>query len=112
MIQESLLDWSPPEPKGATYEPVRDGKRLCAQALRVYAFVKDGCWHTLAEIAAATGDPEPSVSARLRQIRASGFTVERAYVENGLWKYRALRQEQTECCSQESSSGSSSSSSS
>jgi hypothetical protein len=106
-----LLDWTP-TPRGETFSQERDGARLGAQYLRVRDLMRDGIWRTLEGISAATGDPQASISARLRDMRRNGFTVERAYVENGLWKYRALRQEQTECCSQESSLGSSSSSSS
>ena len=40
---------------------------------RVWKIVKDGKWHTLAEISAATGDPQPSVSARLRDFRKAKF---------------------------------------
>ena len=43
----------------------------------MFDFVSDGSWHTLSEIAAATGDPEASVSARLRGFRSMGCTVER-----------------------------------
>lgn len=88
-----LLDWCPPEPRGTTYGPARDKARLCAQGLRVFAFVKDGLWHTLAEISAATGDPQASVSARLRSIRQSGHTVERRHVSNGLHEYKVSREE-------------------
>ena len=88
----SLLDWRP-QVMGETFNQERDKARLCAQALRVFDLMKDGQWRTLPEIAGMTGDPTPSVSARLRQIRGAGHTVEREHVSNGLWKYRVLKGE-------------------
>lgn len=76
------------QPRGETFVAERDGKRLNAQAQRVMKIVSDGKWHTLSEIARETGDPEASISARLRDIRAAGHTVEREYVRGGLHKYR------------------------
>lgn len=85
-----LLDWTPPQPLGATLDADRDANRLTAQAKRVYAIMKDGKEHTLSELSSATGDPEASVSARLRDIRRSGKTIDRRYVSNGLWAYRMV----------------------
>lgn len=79
---------------GATIEPERDTDRLHAQLSRVRAVMADGQWRTLRELAAATGDPEASVSARLRDMRKvkfGGYTVARRYVERGLWAYRVTR---------------------
>lgn len=73
---------------GSTYEPSRDFDRLSRQAQRVAQFMERGNWVTLSEIAEATGDPEASVSARLRDMRKIGLTVEREYVSQGLWRYR------------------------
>jgi biotin operon repressor len=73
---------------GSTYSPSRDFDRLSRQAQRVAQFMERGNWVTLSEIAQATGDPEASVSARLRDLRRLGFTVEREYVERGLHRYR------------------------
>jgi hypothetical protein len=53
---------------GATFDRKLDGKRLNEQTRRVFERMKDGTWRTLREIAAATGDPEASVSARLRDL--------------------------------------------
>lgn len=79
---------------GKTYKADRDGARLNAQATRVFKFMADGNWHTLREISAATGDPEASCSARLRDFRKSvfnlGVKVEREFVSRGLWKYKML----------------------
>jgi hypothetical protein len=76
---------------GATYRHERYGKRLHRQHNRVLAFMRDGQWHSLSAIAEATGDPEASVSARLRDLRKPRFgsyQVERRYVERGLFEYR------------------------
>lgn len=80
-----------PQRDGQTYEHQRDARRLAAQHHRVLAFMRDGQWHTLAEIAIHTRDPEASVSARLRDLRKPRFgshNIERMYVERGLFKYR------------------------
>src|SRR5215207_6646304 len=58
---------------GATYDPEADHDRLGAQALRVWALVADGRWRTLAEIEVGCGDPQASISARLRDFRKPRF---------------------------------------
>lgn len=97
MMQPSLLDWTPPQilgPRdGETFDATRDGKRLNAQAADVFRLMRDGEWRTLAQISDATGHPEASVSARLRDMRKpsmGGYTVERQHVAKGLWRYRVL----------------------
>ncbi len=87
--QTDLLDWVPPQPRGETFQPDRDGPRLRGQALRVFALMRDGEWRTLDEISDITGDPEASISARLRGLRKH-YTVDREYVENGLHRYRVV----------------------
>ena len=72
MTDTPLLDWSPPTPKGETFELARDGARLCAQAKRVLAFCLANDWVTLRQISEACGDPEASASARLRDLRRVG----------------------------------------
>ncbi len=47
------------------------------QIEKVELAMRDGEFRTLAEIAAITGAPEASVSARIRDLRAIGFNVER-----------------------------------
>lgn len=92
---KDLFGWEAPSPypaRGATFNPVRDGKRLGTQAQRVHDFVIDRGWTTLAQISAATGDPEASVSARLRDLRDFGFSVETEFVAKGLHKYRVTAQ--------------------
>lgn len=76
---------------GATYEPDRDHDRLHAQLTRVLNVVRDHDWHTLSDIATRTGDPEASISARLRDLRKlkfGGHVVARRYVDRGLFEYR------------------------
>jgi hypothetical protein len=93
MSATPLLDWQPPEPadiRGSTFDQSRDGKRLNAQCQRVFNLMRDGNWRTLAQISFVTQDPEASVSARLRDLRRHGFTVERHYESRGLWSYRLI----------------------
>jgi hypothetical protein len=76
---------------GVTFEQRRDGERLCAQLMRVWAAMIDGTWHTLPALAEVCGDPQASISARLRDLRKSrfgGHRVERRYVKKGLHEYR------------------------
>lgn len=70
---------------GETYDHERDGARLNRQAHAVYALMRDQRWRTLAEIAERLGEPEASVSARLRDLRKEkfgGFLVEREYLDS------------------------------
>ncbi len=66
----------------------RDKPRINAQMLRVSRLMLDGMWRSLEEIALATGDPQASVSARLRDMRKRGHVVERKNLGGGLWHYR------------------------
>lgn len=91
--QQDLFGPKPYEPhySGETYVPERDFYRLNAQTARVYKVMKDGRWHTLHDIAVRTGDPSPSISARLRDLRKErfgGHLVARRYVARGLFEYR------------------------
>jgi len=97
MTQLDLLSYVPPviygDRSGETFDRARDGKRLNAQAADVFSYMQHGQWRTLADIAAATGHPEASVSARLRDLRKpslGGYTVERRYIASGLWQYRLV----------------------
>lgn len=82
---------------GDTYDHHRDHLRLGAQAQRVLDVIGDGQWRTLSEIATATGDPEASVSARLRDLRKpkfGGLDVARRLRDEdmpGLYEYRLER---------------------
>jgi hypothetical protein len=90
MSDADLFSWQPPTPLGNSFNAERDGERLAAQAHRVFNVMRDGSWKSLAEIEAATGDPQASISARLRDLRRAGFRVERRYVRDGLHRYRVL----------------------
>lgn len=96
-----------PEPAGALPLPETldfdgdgispaDHLRLGAQARRVLDVVADGQWRTLAELASATGDPESSVSARLRDLRKpkfGGYGIDRRLRSPGLHEYRLTQPE-------------------
>jgi hypothetical protein len=80
---------------GATYVAPLDHERLSKQLDRVREFMAPGAWHTLQEISDATGgDPQASVSARLRDLRKEkfgGLVVERrrrGEGRRGLFEYR------------------------
>jgi hypothetical protein len=76
---------------GSTYDEKRDGDRLKKQFHAVRSIMLRSGWVTLKDLAAQVKAPESSVSARIRDLRKSqfgGYTIEREYVERGLWKYR------------------------
>ena len=78
---------------GTTFDPFVDMDRLNDQMKRVYSVMKDSNWRTLAEIASATGDPEASVSARLRDFRKArfgSFQVNRRRKSKGTYEYQIL----------------------
>lgn len=82
-----------PRRKQPGIENEADVRRLTVQLVRVYRVMQSGAWHTLREIADATGDPEGSVSARLRDFRKAKWgkhVVERRRRVGGLWEYRLL----------------------
>ena len=84
-----MIDLQPRD--GQTYDHERDGRRLAAQHQRVLSLMSDSKWRTLAAIALETGDPEASISARLRDLRKERFgayCVQRRYVARGLYEYR------------------------
>lgn len=76
---------------GATYDAELDYARLGNQLRAVLDVMVDGEWHTLRGLAVATGYPEASISARLRDLRKRKFgrwVVERERLDGGLWRYR------------------------
>jgi hypothetical protein len=79
---------------GVTYEPEPDHDRLASQVARVFDLMKDGRWRTLGEIESVTGDPQASVSARLRDLRKDRFgghevqRRRRGLPRRGLFEYR------------------------
>lgn len=103
--QIDLEDWlsalPAPQIGGATYVPVLDRERLGEQYLRVWDLMIDGEWRSLRQIADSTGDPEASISARLRDVRKDwGEEAMQARRVPGIdgrrghWQYR-IRLEQT-----------------
>jgi len=58
---------------GETYEVKFDLTRLNRQARAVYDLMRDGRWRTLSEIEHEIGEPQPSISARLRDLRKVQF---------------------------------------
>jgi hypothetical protein len=82
---------------GATFVRARDGKRLNAQAQRVFDVMRDGRWRSLDEIANEAKAPQASVSARLRDLRKDrfgGHAVERKHVDAGHWMYRLIAKQE------------------
>ena len=77
----------------STFNAARDGERLETQAQAVWRVFSDGETWTLAWLASATGYPEASISARLRDFRKAGHTIERKFVKNGLHTYRYVAPE-------------------
>jgi hypothetical protein len=103
MKQLDLLEWEPPLPnihfKGETYNVALDLERLNAQRRRVHDALLNNGWMTLREIATATGDPEPSISARIRDFRNHEYLTQffvsegrrRGDAKRGLWEYSLRR---------------------
>lgn len=87
---------------GETYNDDVDFARLARQLDRVFAAMRvhsgtPGKWQTLGEIAALTGDPEASISARLRDLRkprCGALRVDRRHrgpAERGLYEYKLVQ---------------------
>lgn len=84
---------------GFTYIHERDSSRLGAQMCAVLSLMADGVWRTLSDISTQTNAPESSVSARLRDLRKErfgGHTVNRQYLQRGLFRYQLLVNESVE----------------
>jgi len=81
---------------GATYDPEFDEERLRTQLIRVFGLMRDSKWRTLAEVSRTTGDPQASISARLRDLRKEkfgGHTVNRrsrGERKRGLFEYQLI----------------------
>ena len=86
-----IQEMTPPRFDGATYSADKDQARLGAQLQRVLGVLKRGEWVTLAEIAAMTGDPEASISARVRdcrKMRFGGFEIRHRRRTDAQWEYQ------------------------
>ena len=80
---------------GRTYDPEQDQRRLGKQAQAVWDFMVANRhrWLALVQIGISIGEPEASISARLRDFRKPRFgshTVERRRRKDGrgTWEYR------------------------
>ena len=88
--QELFLNASP-------YVAQYDYSRLKPGRDKVFKFMGDDAWHTLSEISEATGRPEASVSAYLRDFRKEKFGSHivdrraRSDRARGLWEYKLIR---------------------
>lgn len=79
---------------GATHDASVDYVRLNRQLADVWRVMRDGRWRTLREISAASGHPEASVSARIRDFRKErfgGHSVQRQRIEGDGYNYRLER---------------------
>jgi hypothetical protein len=96
MKQQNLFEQEQ-DHKGIVYNPKYDYKRLKKQIERVLAVMVSHDWITLSGIASKTGDPEASISARLRALRTEehGFHTimkrPRGKRERGLWEYKLVK---------------------
>jgi hypothetical protein len=87
----------PPEQLPIPFPPLaipEDHARAAMQRKRVWGVLQLGAWLTLGELAEMTGDPEASISARLRDFRKArygGHAIDkrrRGGERRGTWEYR------------------------
>lgn len=89
--ERQIVALDKPKFQGETFDPNLDSSRLNGQLKRVRELMKDNKWRTLFEIEQVTGDPQASVSARLRDLRRPRFgmyTVARRRRAQSLWEYQ------------------------
>jgi hypothetical protein len=82
-----------------TLTEMTDGHTLTRQRELVWEAIRGGQWVTLGELAEVTGQPQASISARLRDFRKESFgshKIERRYAGDGLFEYRRADEIQTE----------------
>lgn len=93
--QAGQLGLEPHRFDGETYSRELDQERLSGQLLDVYLELLPGRLVTLAEVSKATGHPEASVSARIRDLRKERFgkhDIRRSRVDGaGLHVYQLVR---------------------
>ncbi len=96
---DTKKDFSKSDFDGVTYESAFDASRLRGEMKRVYDVMTGRYWQlwlTLREISQITGDPEASISARLRDLRKTKFgahTVNRRRrgdPSKGVFEYQLL----------------------
>lgn len=93
-MQINLLEGLRPKFDGSTFDAALDADRLTSQLARVRQYMQSVGWVTLHEIAQATGYPEGSISARLRDLRKARFgshEVLRRRRSPGTFEYRVNR---------------------
>lgn len=83
----------PPGPINGPEQLPFDWGRQARQRQLVWARIIDGRWHTLRELSRKIGEPEASISARLRDFRKpqyGGHVIDKRRVEDGggTWEYR------------------------
>ena len=92
MARQGSFDFEEqPDFDGHTYVHEFDYNRLSGQLRRVFLFMKDCQWHTLAAVAEAARGSEAGASARIRDLRKDkfgGHRVESKRISGGLWVYR------------------------
>lgn len=75
-----------------------DCARLEGQLRKIYQLMIDGCWRTLSEIEAETGEPQASISAQLRHLRKARFgshLVDKRR-RGSAWEYRLEARDEKE----------------
>ena len=91
MTQQAM--WDGVRFNGSDYVADRDDDRLTGQLKRIWRCMRDGTPRSLHEIATITGDPEASISAQLRHLRKprlGGHTVEKRYIDRGVFVYKVI----------------------
>ena len=78
---------------GSDYDGTQDRERLTNSLMQVIAFMRDGNWHTVEEIAWEVKNPNhPSISAQIRNARKLGHMIKRRW-KNGVRGYSEYRME-------------------
>jgi len=91
--QTSFFGQPQPHFNGSDYIPVLDQRRLTGQLHEIKSLMSDGKWRTLGEVESATGYPQASISAQLRNMRKVRFgshTIEKQRRTAGQWEYKLL----------------------
>lgn len=98
MSGQQIIEFDNAEFSGAVYVAEFDYERLKGQVKEIYDLMKDGVWRTLQEIELATGYPQASISAQLRNLRKKSFGSQvvdkrrRGEEKNGLWEMQLVIQ--------------------
>lgn len=93
---QQAFDFENVEFQGAVYDAELDYDRLKGQVKAIYDLMKDATWRTLEEIELATGYPQASISAQLRNLRKKHFGYQtvhkrrRGEEKKGLWEMQLI----------------------